>query len=123
MSRVCVYVAGAINAPSAGKFLNNLRKGIQLSSKVFLAGYAPFCPFIDFHYNLVMNDTEIASIKTDDFYDHSLAWLEKAEAVLVVPGYESSVGTQKELKRADERHIPIFYNLEDLMTEMPLEIK
>ena len=31
MKRKCIYVAGAINAPSAGKYLNNLRKGIQLS--------------------------------------------------------------------------------------------
>ena len=89
MKRKRVYIAGAINAPSAGKYLNNIRKGIQLSSKVFLLGYAPFSPFVDFLFNLVMDDVDVTHIKTEDFYEYSIAWLEKADAVLVVPGWES----------------------------------
>lgn len=115
MKRKCIYVAGAINAPSAGKYLNNLRKGIQLSKDVFLAGYAPFCPFIDFHYNLVMSDAEVKMIKTDDFYEYSLAWLEKADAVLLVPGWGESVGTKKEIARAQELNIPIYHTMADLL--------
>ena len=114
MSLKCVYVAGAINAPSAGKYLNNIRKGIQLSSKVFLAGFAPFCPFIDFHYNLVMNDEEIASIDTQDFYAYSIAWLEKADCVLLVPGWEGSTGTTLELERARDLNLPIFNSIQEL---------
>lgn len=114
MGRKCVYVAGAINASSAGKYLNNIRKGIQLSSKVFLAGYAPFCPFIDFHYNLVMDDEQVASITTPDFYAYSIAWLEKSDCVLLVPGWEDSVGTNMEVERARELNLPIFKTLEEL---------
>lgn len=121
MKRKCVYVAGAISAPSAGKFLNNLRKGIQLSKDVFLLGYAPFCPFIDFHYNLVMDDREIASIKTEDFYEYSIAWLEKTDAVLVVSGWETSKGTKLEIDRAAELHIPIFYSIDKLLIHFPPE--
>lgn len=120
-SRKRIYVAGAINAPSAGKYLNNIRKGIQLSSKIFLLGYAPFCPFIDFHYNLVMSDVEVESIKTQDFYDYSMAWLDKADAILVVPGWEKSVGTKLELERAKANKIPIFYSTRDLILTLPPE--
>lgn len=110
-----VYVAGAISAPSAGKFLNNIRKGIQLSKDVFLAGFAPFCPFIDFHYNLVMTDSEVKMIKTEDYYDYSIAWLEATDVVLVVPGWEESVGTKKELARAKELNIPVYYSMAELL--------
>ena len=115
MTRRTVYVAGAINAPSAGKYLNNIRKGIQLSTKVFLARFAPFCPFIDFHYNLVMSDEQVGMIKTEDFYDYSIAWLEKADYVLLVPGWENSVGTKKEIERANELNIPVFESLDILV--------
>lgn len=121
MTRKRIYIAGAINAPSAGKYLNNIRKGIQLSSKVFLLGFAPWSPFTDFLYNLVMDDREITSIKTEDFYEYSLAWLEKADAVLLVPGWEDSVGTRKELERAKELNIPIYKDLMDLIIYMPPE--
>lgn len=115
MKRKRVYVAGAISAPSAGKFLNNIRKGIQLSKDVFLAGFAPFCPFIDFHYNLVMTDSEVKMIKTEDYYAYSIAWLEATDVVLVVPGWEESVGTKKELARAKELNIPIYYSMAELL--------
>jgi hypothetical protein len=113
--RKCIYVAGAISASSAGKFLNNIRKGIQLSKDVFLAGYAPFCPFIDFHYNLVMTDAEVKSITTEDYYDYSIAWLEKTDAVLLVPGWGESVGTLKEIARAQELNIPIYHTMAELL--------
>lgn len=116
-NKKCVYVAGAISAPSSGKFINNIRKGIQLSSKVFLNGLAPFCPFIDFHYNLVMDDEEIKSITTETFYNYSIEWLKKSDAVLLVSGWENSVGTQRELQTAKEMNIPVFHSLEELLAK------
>jgi predicted Rossmann-fold nucleotide-binding protein len=62
-----------------------------------------------------MTDAEVKMIKTEDFYEYSIAWLEKADAVLVVPGWEDSVGTKKELARAKELSIPIYYSMAELL--------
>ena len=113
--RKCVYVAGSISATSAGKFLNNIRKGIQLSKDVFIAGFAPFSPFLDYQFNLVMTDDDVGSITTEDYYDYSMAWLEKADAVLLVPGWGESTGTHRELIRAEELRIPIFFTMTELL--------
>lgn len=117
--RYRVYVAGAISANSCGKVLNNLRKGIQLSSKVFLAGYAPFSPFVDFHFQLVMNDEEVKNITTEDYYAYSIAWLEKADAMILTEGWEKSVGTAKELELAKQLNIPIYYSLDEMLEKLP----
>ena len=49
-----------------------------------------------------------------DYYKYGIAWLDVSNAVLVVPGSENSKGTQKEIERAKELRIPVFYNLKDL---------
>ena len=51
----------------------------------------------------------------DDFYNYSLTWLEVCDVLLVLPGWEHSVGTKKEIKRAKELKIPIFYDINNLM--------
>ena len=108
MTKKRVYVAGAISNGSLLQSLENIRKGIKLSVEVLKAGFAPFSPFIDFQFSFV------EPITIDEYYGYSMAWLEVSDAVLLVPGYESSNGTLNEIKRARELDIPIFTSLEAL---------
>jgi len=118
MSKInAVYVAGAITPypsehPVIG-FLSNIRRGQRMAKDLLLKGYSPFCPFLDFMYFLHLREGE--NITEKQIKDLSMAWLEKCEAVLVLPRYRKSMGTKAEIERAKELGIPVFYSVEDLL--------
>lgn len=112
-----VYCAGAISPypsehPVLG-FLGNIKRGIRASLDVFLAGYVPFSPFLDFQYWFYLRDGE--NITEKMIKDLSMAWLEVSDAVLVLPKWKKSGGTKAEIARAKELGIPVFYSLKDLI--------
>ena len=107
-----IYVAGAYSSDNVISILDNMRRGMRLSTEVLLKGYAPFVPWFDYHFQLMLREEEKLSV--EDYYKYGLAWLDVSNAVLVVPGSENSVGTQREIERAKELRMPVFYNLKDL---------
>ena len=107
-----IYVAGPYSAGNVMDVLHNIRKGIRMSYIIFAEGYAPFSPWLDFHY-VLMDNPERLTIK--DFYEYSLAWLEVSDAVFVLPDFENSKGTLAEIERARIRGIPVVYSLEALV--------
>ena len=108
--RLRVYVAGAYSADNVIQVLANMRRGIELSYLVLKAGFAPFVPWFDYHFSL------LGDVDLEDYYEYSLAWLEASDALIVQPvGAEESTGTQKEIKRAEELGIPVFYSLDKLL--------
>jgi hypothetical protein len=86
---------------------------MRKSVEVLLAGFSPFCPWLDYHFQLMLQGEE--SLQVKDFYNYSMAWLEVSDAVLVLPGFEKSKGTLAEIKRAKELNIPIYYEFEKLL--------
>lgn len=107
-----IYVCGAYSADNVITVLDNMRKGMRIATEVLLAGYAPFCPWHDYHFQLMLQGVEKLSV--EDYYEYSIAWLPVCDAVLLVPGYESSVGTKNEIAVAGSLKIPVFVTLEDL---------
>jgi hypothetical protein len=114
-----VYVMGAYSADNVISVLDNMREGMRLATEVMLAGYFPFVPWFDFHFQLMLRNKERLSV--NDYYQYSLAWLEVSEACILVPGWENSKGTLKEIERADQLSIPIFHSLQELRSEFPIE--
>ena len=110
-----IYVAGSYSADNVIAIFDNIRIGMRKGLDVLLAGYSPFVPWFDFHFNLMLQKNE--SLTVQQYYDYSMAWLEASDAVLVLENSEKSVGTQLEIKRAIELNIPVFYNIE-LMKEV-----
>lgn len=110
-----VYVAGAYSAGDVISVLTNIRNGMRLGTEVFLAGYAPFVPWFDFHFQLMLQGDE--KLTVEDYYKYSIAWLDVSDVLLVGDwdGCEKSVGTQKEIARARELGIPIYYSLKELV--------
>ena len=108
-----IYVAGAYSADNVLEVLHNIRKGIRASVEVMLAGYAPFSPWLDYQFVLMLQEHEELSVQ--QFYDYSMAWLEASDAVLVLPDSENSEGTQAEILRANELDIPVFYSQQEFM--------
>jgi len=105
-----VYVAGAYSADNVLAVQANIRRGMQLAYEVLQAGLGPFAPWLDFTYGY------FGDISLDRYYAYSIAWLEVADALLVVPeGAEQSRGTQAEIEHAKQLGIPIFWSLDDLL--------
>jgi hypothetical protein len=104
-----IYIAGAYSASNVIDVFGNMRRGIALSYQVLQAGFAPFAPWFDYPFGL------IGEVGYEKYFAYSMAWLEKSDAILVVPeNWEQSKGTKAELSRATELGIPIFWKLEDL---------
>jgi hypothetical protein len=106
-----VYVAGAYSANNVIDILKNIGRGEEYSSKIFMMGMAPFCPWHDKNY-VTHNWNEIFSVQ--QFYDYSIAWLEVSDAMFLVPGWENSKGTLAEIAIANRIGIKIFDNLSEL---------
>ncbi len=106
-----IYVAGPYSADNVMDVLHNIRKGIEVSYQLFVRGYAPFCPWLDYQYVLFDSGSYL---KIDDFYECSIAWLNVSDALLVLPGWEKSKGTIDEINHAEIMHIPIFYEIDDI---------
>jgi hypothetical protein len=110
--RARVYVAGAYSADNVLGVLDNIREGVRWSTQVLLAGYAPFSPWTDFHFQLMLRGDE--ELQVEDYYEFSLAWLRVCDAVFVTPDWEQSKGTRAEIAEAERLGIPVVYDLDDL---------
>lgn len=106
-----IYVAGAYSSHDTMEVWANMRRGIQLSIQVVKAGFAPFTPWFDFLFPIMAEDITLKELQ-----EYSLAWLEKSDALLVVPeNVEASKGTQVEIQKAKELNIPVFWSLGELI--------
>lgn len=116
-----VYVAGAYSANNVIDVLDNMRRGMRVSTEVLLAGYAPFSPWLDFHFQLMLRGAE--KLTVEDYYEYSLAWLRVSDVVLVLPGWENSKGTKAEIAEAHRLMIPVVYDIDQVQFHAPTGIE
>lgn len=107
-----VYVAGPMSATNILTMLDNISQGIKAGATLIKAGYSPFVPHLDIAFKLQNGQDFDVPVQT--YYDYTIEWLPVSDMMLVLPGWEDSVGTRKEIERAKELNIPIYYSLEDL---------
>jgi nucleoside 2-deoxyribosyltransferase len=115
-----VYIAGSYSADNVLDVLDNMRRGMRAGVEVLLAGYAPFVPWFDFHFQLMLQEGE--KLTVEQYYEYSLAWLAVSDAVLVLPNSELSHGTQKEIGMATRLGIRVYRSLEELTTWVDEEV-
>jgi len=121
MNRIRVYVAGALShkpGTSAEEdaergptkvvtdYIQNLAKMCQVSAKLREEGFFPYMPGMDILLGLVAGTWE-----EDMYREIGMAYLEVCEAVYVL---NITWGVNREIERAEEFNIPVFYSLGDL---------
>ncbi len=109
-----IYIAGALNTDSID-YIKNLHRMIKYAEEVRKKGFSVFAPGLDFLIGL-----QCGNLEYDDYFNNSQPWLEVSDAMFVVPGWEKSKGTKREIQRAKEKNIPVYYCLEELVKETDL---
>jgi hypothetical protein len=80
---------------------------VKAGSQLILAGLFPFIP----HLFGLIPDGEPVGYEGMMIYD--LAWLERCDALLRIPGY--SPGADREVARARELGLPIFFTTSEVL--------
>jgi len=101
-----IFIAGPFRGDGS---MEVKEKNIQLARKFVHLFIKNDIPFYSPHLNI---DQEMAFLKIDK---SKLAWevnaefLRRCDALAVLPGWEISNGTKKEIENATKRSLPIFY--------------
>jgi len=108
MKKAKVYIAGKLNDSAVG-YIKNCHNMIYWAHQVRLLGCAVYVPCLDFLEGLVAG-----SFDYEDYFENSQPWLLASDSVFVCPGWETSEGTKREIKIAEENNIPVIYKIDDL---------
>ena len=109
VNKKLVYIAGALNADACG-YIQNLHRMIKWNNKIMSLGFATFCPGYDFLGGLIDGGWTY-----DNYFKNNQPILERCDAVFLVPDWEHSSGTRKEIKLAKKSKIPVFQDVRDLV--------
>jgi hypothetical protein len=104
-----VYIAGKLNADAVG-YIKNVHNMIVAANQIRKLGYVVYIPCLDILSGLIDG-----SMEYEDYADNNMAWLEFADFLYVLPGYETSKGTQKEIEQAEILGIPVIYKITSLV--------
>lgn len=94
------YVAG----PYRGDVETNVAKARMVSGLLCLMGYAVVCPHMNTH-----NMDFHTGLPDDYWLKATMSLMEKCDLVVLVPGWENSLGTQAEVDRAMLLGIPVHH--------------
>ena len=113
-----IYIAGRLN-DMACDYIKNVHEMIKDAEEVRKAGFAVFIPGIDLLCGLVQGDWNYK-----DYFDNSQPWLDASHAVYVrSKDWEKSSGTSKEVLRAKNQNIPVFFKHENGLEQMIRHLK
>ncbi len=100
-----VYVAGAFRADSVWKMEQNIRRAEAYALELWKQGYAVICP----HANTRFYQSECPD---EVWLTGDLEILSRCDIIAMVLGWENSVGSRDELKKARECGIPEMHQQE-----------
>lgn len=110
-----IYVAGALSSREDTQrnptqvvtdYIQNVHRMCEAASIIRRKGHIPFVPGLDFLIGVVVGDW-----KEEDYRGLGMSFLEVCDAVFVI---SFSWGVRKEITRAEELGIPIYYNIEEV---------
>lgn len=106
---VRVYIAGKLNA-DAVNYIRNVHRMNQTAKMVRDEGFFVYVPCNDLIEGLIDGEFDY-----EDYFNNSQPWLLVSQAVFLVPGWEESKGTLREIELAKSKKIPVFDDLEQMV--------
>lgn len=101
-----VYVAGPYRARTRQGIELNIQSARAVGLLCCKKGWSPIIP----HANTGHLDALDPSIGDDFWLASTMELLRRADAVVLVPGWETSRGTRDEITEAQLRGIPVYYS-------------
>ena len=95
-----IYVAGPIRAKTEWERTQNIRRAEAVALELWKAGFAVHCP----HKN---TEGMSGACPEGTFLAGDLEILRRCDAMVLLPGWETSEGSRNELVYAKERGIPM----------------
>jgi hypothetical protein len=111
-----IYLAGKYDDTNVVNVLSNIRKGINMAAYLIRKGYDVYCPFLDYSLGMTGNGSFLTKA---DYQRNSMAFVEVCDALLILPGWETSGGVKREIERAKSLNIPVYFSYEDLKGGTP----
>ena len=106
-----IYTAGPITADTPSLRFKNCMRAWEFAHQLWMKGIGVICP----QFNTLFMDAE--EIPHGTFMKADFEMITRAcDAMLMLPGWEDSPGSQMEFELACKHNIPVFYcgNLDDL---------
>lgn len=100
-----VYIAGKYSATNIIDILKNIKMGIRASVDALHEGYIPFCPFLDFLYNLIGDKP----LTVEEYKEYSMEWLYSCDEIWLLPNWLASKGAKAELAEANKLGMKVVY--------------
>ena len=110
-----IYIAGKLSSKEDEErtpskvitdYIQNISRMCRVASRIRKKGHYPYVPGIDFVIGMV-----VGSWEEEHYRGMGMSFLEVCDAVLVISW---SWGVRKEVERATELGIPVYYSLEEL---------
>ena len=102
-----IYVAGAYRGGSYNATFENIMAARRVAQQLWYKGWAVICP----HTNSIFMDEKDGG-SPEIFLPGDLEIISRCDALLRLDG--ASNGADKEVKRARELNIPVYYSIEEL---------
>lgn len=108
-----IYVAGAYTAPTKEEVQAHIDRAEEVGKLVLEHGYVPLIPHrITAFWDI---DPRFAHMQHGCWMNKvCIPWLNRCDAIVMVPGWQESKGAVMEHQHASNRGIPIFYACADL---------
>jgi hypothetical protein len=119
-----VYMAGPITAQPGRSVVVNVLTAARTLRYLTERRVAAVCPQLATADVLVAPiNAEIAAVPYEDWMSVDFLLLASCRAVLVLPGWEGSAGTRREIAYAGDRGIPVFFAIRPLLKFLGVEAR
>lgn len=108
MKQKKVYIAGPFRGSNHWEIAENIRRAERAILPIAETGHLPFCPHSMY--------SKFDGALPDQFWlDATMEWLKICDCIYLGPGWERSEGSRTERELAEERGLPVFTSMMELL--------